>query len=207
MARKSKYEGGTKNKLTEVGTELFFQKGFDGTSIRSIAEAAGCEVGLIYYYYDTKDDLFSDVLDRFFEPYCAEFSEVTERAKKQPYRAMHYFFTKLKDVTYEFRAKYEGNMHRTVRWAIREHTLSLLEPYLKEIIKVQRICGARPMLNDEGMAVLLAHGIGSVILHEDEAWIQEQSQDLERSVNQLMGITPEVQQTMLQLGKISDLKD
>ena len=75
MARKSKFDGGTKNKLIEVGTRLFFEKGFDGTSIRNIADETGCEVGLFYYYYKTKDDLFSDILDQFFEPYKKDFQK------------------------------------------------------------------------------------------------------------------------------------
>ena len=69
MARKSRFDGGTKNKMIEVGTKLFFENGFDGTSIRNIADEVGCEVGLFYYYYKSKDDLFSDILEHFFEPY------------------------------------------------------------------------------------------------------------------------------------------
>ena len=69
MARKQKFDGGTANEIARVAVKEFFEKGFDGTSMRSIADAAGCEAGLIYYYYKTKDDLFSTVLDNFFSPY------------------------------------------------------------------------------------------------------------------------------------------
>lgn len=65
MARKQKFDGGTANEIARVAVKEFFEKGFDGTSMRSIADAAGCEAGLIYYYYKTKDDLFSTVLDNF----------------------------------------------------------------------------------------------------------------------------------------------
>ncbi len=46
MARKPMYDGGTKNKMIEVATELFFENGYDGTSIRSIVRGVGCETDL-----------------------------------------------------------------------------------------------------------------------------------------------------------------
>lgn len=71
MARKQKFDGGTANEIARVAVKEFFEKGFDGYQHASIADAAGCEAGLIYYYYKTKDDLFSTVLDNFFSPVSA----------------------------------------------------------------------------------------------------------------------------------------
>lgn len=45
MARKQKFDGGTANEIARVAVKEFFEKGFDGTSMRSIADAAGCEAG------------------------------------------------------------------------------------------------------------------------------------------------------------------
>ena len=42
MARKQKFDGGTANEIARVAVKEFFEKGFDGTSMRSIADAAGC---------------------------------------------------------------------------------------------------------------------------------------------------------------------
>lgn len=69
MARKQMIEGGTKNRIREVGGRQIFEHGYDGTSVRGIMLEVGGEVGLFYYYYKTKDELFTDVLDHFFEPY------------------------------------------------------------------------------------------------------------------------------------------
>ena len=61
MARKQKFEGGTKNKILETGSRLFFEKGFDGTGIREIMKEVGADVGAFYYYYKSKDELLSDM--------------------------------------------------------------------------------------------------------------------------------------------------
>ena len=53
MARKQMIEGGTKNRIREVGGRQIFEHGYDGTSVRGIMLEVGGEVGLFYYYYKT----------------------------------------------------------------------------------------------------------------------------------------------------------
>ena len=42
---------------------LFAERGFDGTSIREIAEHAGATKALIYHYYDSKEALYQTLLE------------------------------------------------------------------------------------------------------------------------------------------------
>ena len=198
MARKQKFDGGTANTLARVAAKEFFEKGFDGTSMRSIADAAGCEAGLIYYYYRTKDDLFSTVLENFFDPYKEEFEKLTQEAETKPYRALYRFFAYMKKATREFREKYSANMHRTVRWAIREQTLTVIEPYIQRIIEILITHGATPRLAPKPMAVFLSHGVGSVILHEDAEWVDKITDDMRKTVNILMGLDEETSRRMFE---------
>ena len=85
MARKQKFEGGTKNRIIEVGCKMFLENGFDGTGIRAVMERVGADVGVFYYYFNTKDDLFSDVLERLMEPYKPTFEQMVEDAKADPF--------------------------------------------------------------------------------------------------------------------------
>lgn len=41
----------------------FLAEGVDGASLRSVAQDAGTNVGMIYYYFPTKDDLFLAVVE------------------------------------------------------------------------------------------------------------------------------------------------
>lgn len=190
MPRKQKFDGGTKNRMLEVATKMFFEKSYEGTSVRDIVKEVGCEVGLFYYYYKTKDDLFTDVMENFFEPYKKDFQALVEQARAIPERALLRFFEYMKEKVIEFREKYSANMHRTIRWAIREQALTVIEPYIEEIIQIVVEHGAKLKMDIHLTAIFLAHGIGSVILHEDADYVEETTEQLRKVVNLIMGLKP-----------------
>lgn len=198
MARKPMYDGGTKNKIIEVASPLFFKNGFDGTSVRSIMREVGGEIGLFYYYYKSKDDLFSDVLDNFFEPYRHDFEKLVDDARVTPERSLFRFFIYIKKEVRAFRANYENIMHRTVRWAIREQTLTVIEPYIEEIINIITSVGAKPKMSTRLTAVFLSHGVGSIILHEDADWVDESTNEVRKAVNLILGLDEESAKKMFE---------
>ncbi len=51
-------------RLLAAATKLFAQKGFDRTSVQEIVAAAGVTKGAMYHYFDSKDDLLSEVYGR-----------------------------------------------------------------------------------------------------------------------------------------------
>lgn len=196
MARKQMFEGGTKNRIIEVGNRLFFEKGFDGTGIREIMKEVGADVGAFYYYYKSKDELFEDVLNNFFAPYEVDFEKIASEAEQRPYRALLRFFEYVKLSTREFRAKYDGHIHKTVRWAIREQTLTVLEPYIERIINILISYGGKPTMDAHTMAIFLSHGVGSVILHEESDWVDSTTDGMRKTVNLIMGLDEDVSKKM-----------
>lgn len=63
---------GTEEQIKKAATKLFLERGFDGTSIRDIAEAAGSNVALLNYYFRSKQRLYDlivkDLFDDMFRP-------------------------------------------------------------------------------------------------------------------------------------------
>ena len=51
-------------KICEVAETLFAERGFDGTSIREIAEQTGATKALIYHYYRSKEALYLSLLEK-----------------------------------------------------------------------------------------------------------------------------------------------
>ena len=49
--------------MLTVASELFAKKGFEATSIRDIATAAGMMSGSLYYHFASKEDLYIAVQD------------------------------------------------------------------------------------------------------------------------------------------------
>jgi AcrR family transcriptional regulator len=54
-----------RTELAEVALRLWAEKGFDATSVASIAEAAGVSKGTFYLYFTSKQALLEDVLRRY----------------------------------------------------------------------------------------------------------------------------------------------
>ena len=52
----------SKNKIIGAALELFAQHGYDGTSVRMIAQNAGIAQGLLYNYFESKEHLLSEIM-------------------------------------------------------------------------------------------------------------------------------------------------
>ena len=189
MPRKPIIEGGKRDEIVRAALELFFTKGFDGTSVRGIMNLAGGEVGLFYYYFDNKDAVFDAVLNLFFDHYQKKFAQIVEHGRRNPCRLMEDFFEYMEIETKEFREKYASQMHRTVRWAIREHTLEMIEPFLQQIVAIQsEYYGITPAVESNVAALFLTYGVGSSILHEDTNNYVNQRAEVKRGISLLMGM-------------------
>ena len=61
-------KGGTnkqvQDRLLDAAEELFCEQGFEGTSIRELAAAAGCNIASVNYYFGGKDKLYLEVWSR-----------------------------------------------------------------------------------------------------------------------------------------------
>jgi AcrR family transcriptional regulator len=53
-----------KLKIEQAALYLFTRKGFHGTTVREIAKKARVSMGKLYIYYDTKEDIFVDLVER-----------------------------------------------------------------------------------------------------------------------------------------------
>jgi AcrR family transcriptional regulator len=61
--------------ISKVAESLFAKRGFDGTSLRDIAQQVGTTKALIYHYFRNKEDLYLSLLE-------AAISEVTTRVEE-----------------------------------------------------------------------------------------------------------------------------
>ncbi len=61
MARRSD----KKDRLVHAAADLFWEKGFDATSLADIAKSAGIPLGNVYYYFKTKVHIARAVADLF----------------------------------------------------------------------------------------------------------------------------------------------
>lgn len=53
-------------RVVHAARARFLREGVDGASLRAIAHDAGTSVGMVYYYFPTKDDLFLAVVEEVY---------------------------------------------------------------------------------------------------------------------------------------------
>jgi AcrR family transcriptional regulator len=74
--------------ILNVALGLFAERGYDGTSLRSIAEAAGVDHPLVKYHFHDKDTLWRDAVRLLFERMDAELRRSSfTRFREDPRRA------------------------------------------------------------------------------------------------------------------------
>jgi AcrR family transcriptional regulator len=54
----------TTDQILEAAARVFADQGLHAASLRAIAKEAGCDPALIYYHFDSKEDMFMALLDR-----------------------------------------------------------------------------------------------------------------------------------------------
>jgi TetR/AcrR family transcriptional regulator len=66
----------TEEKIFEAATEVFVEKGMDGTRMQDIATHAGINKALLHYYFRTKDQLFNKVFEKIAGKMFMKFAPV-----------------------------------------------------------------------------------------------------------------------------------
>lgn len=65
-------------RILEAAKHRFMQHGVDGASLRAIAKDAKTSIGMVYYYYPTKDDLFFAVVETVYERFLGKLEVALE---------------------------------------------------------------------------------------------------------------------------------
>jgi AcrR family transcriptional regulator len=62
-------------RIVHAARERFLVEGVDGASLRRIARDAKTSIGMVYYYFPTKDDLFLAVVEEIYARLLADFEQ------------------------------------------------------------------------------------------------------------------------------------
>lgn len=114
----------SKQKVIDAASSLFFQKGFDGTSVRDIAEKATVNVSLISYYFKGKQGLLEYAVTQYYEEYLKVIEKVLKQAESLT------ALGKLKSMTHAI-IQYKQSYHQLSCFIYRE--LSLDSVFVREM--------------------------------------------------------------------------
>ena len=57
----------SKSRILQAASRLFSEKGYDATRVHEIADAAGVNKALIYYYFQNKEDILDSLVDALMD--------------------------------------------------------------------------------------------------------------------------------------------
>jgi len=84
-------EQNARARLLEAGTTLFSIKGYASTSVREIVDRAGVTKPVLYYYFKSKEGVFSEILDWAAEQQEALLAQVLETPGTALDRLIHLY--------------------------------------------------------------------------------------------------------------------
>ncbi len=96
------------DKILECAKKEFSEKGFEGASMRNIAENAGYTTGMLYGRFADKSELFGEIVrepaERLYDYYTKVQDEFAGLAPEKQYREMHLYVDgkvdKMLDIVY-----------------------------------------------------------------------------------------------------------
>jgi TetR/AcrR family transcriptional regulator, cholesterol catabolism regulator len=79
LARRDLRDDNRRHQLVRASARLFREKGYDGTSVRDIAQAAGMQSGSWVYHFPTKQDILVAVMEQGLADALARIEAIAER--------------------------------------------------------------------------------------------------------------------------------
>ena len=112
--------------------QLFFENGYEATSVRMILNQVNGEVGMFYHYFKSKEELFQDVVERFFSTYSLQFIQLTKICVSPEEFVNH--FLSFYETSMQRYHTLSGNMHWTIQYAMAAKTIEGLLPALMALL-------------------------------------------------------------------------
>ena len=87
--RTAQVQSPTKEKLLEAAQQLMLAKGFPATTVDEICETAGFTKGSFFHYFESKEHLGKEVLNRFYCSFQERIHQGSFRKKSDPLQRVY----------------------------------------------------------------------------------------------------------------------
>ena len=180
--------------ITAAALELFFEHGYEATSIRMIQDKVGYEVSLFYHYYESKDSAFEAAIRLFFKAYEERVQSMVDSGKEHPEGGLSHFFECVEVEVTGFRIKYLNKLHWSILSAIREYTVRIMPKYVAEILHSYASAGIykRPESEIPLLANLVSYCVGSSMIYQSEQDYKQNREHIMKKVSDMLDIPVEL---------------
>jgi AcrR family transcriptional regulator len=159
--------GETREVILKAATKVFFENGFEKTSVKMILSEANIVTGSFYHFFPSKEALFEAVVEEFLTDYSLRVGAILENDSLTIEQIMDGFFeefTKSSDTF--FNVLQADKLHWTVKSALHDMTIeSIIAPLTHALSRVIQDGSVKKLLDvdDEILARILIKGSEAVI--------------------------------------------
>lgn len=168
--------GETREKIIDAATKVFFQNGFEKTSVKMILEEAGIVTGSFYHFFPSKEELFEAVIEKYLRGYAHRISDILNNDTLGMREIVDKVLEELKATSEDYYQKFQGDkLHWTVQASLHEKTIeTLVEPLSRALGRLRTSGEIESLLKVEDitLARILIRGIEAVIHDGDTADIE-----------------------------------
>jgi AcrR family transcriptional regulator len=135
--------------LLETAGRLFAENGFDGTSVRMIAEKSGMNIAMISYYFGSKEKLFEELIGVKINYMREQLTALVENDQLDPW--------------VKFEKVIEGYSDRIVKTGGSFHKLMMREITLGQRTHISKMIEEKIMFNMEAVRSIVQEGISKKV--------------------------------------------
>lgn len=190
----------------DTAQHLFFERGYEKTSVNDIIEQVGVAKGTFYHYFKSKVDLLDRLVERFTENAFLLGKELVQREDMNAIDKLNNFFIVIRDFKVEnmelmkmlMKVLYRDE-NLLLRYKMFKQTIDLLTPEFAKIIKQGMAEGCFSPVDDVetaklifGMSINLSEDTVALLLEaerkpENMAKIEKKMRTFERAIERILG--------------------
>lgn len=213
----------------DTAQQLFFQKGFEKTSVNDIIEQMGVAKGTFYHYFKSKVDLLDKLVERFSEKAFLLGKELAQTEDMNAIDKLNQFFIKIRDFKVEnlelmkvlMKVLYKDE-NLLMRYKMFNYNIDLLSPEFAKIIKQGMAEGCFDPVDDVetaklifGMSLNLSEQVVAFLLDGEDKpetinVIEKKLLAYERAVERILGAPEDsfkvVERKMIEMFKVEENK-
>jgi AcrR family transcriptional regulator len=147
--------------ILDAAFKLMAQNGYEGTSISQIARKAGVSKGLIYNYFDSKEDLLRALINSAFYEADRQLDEFADKNPKETLeRVFRWFFLELREHSELWRLITELGLKIDKYDFVKEMMRGKFNQYVSVFASLLSQCGFKDANEEAHIIVGLFDGIG-----------------------------------------------
>lgn len=169
MTRITKEPEVRKQEILDTAMELFYQNGYDKTSITDIAKKIGIAQGLCYRYFKSKEELFDTALDYYAEQQVNQMQPIlcdTNKALRQKLYETPTFMDFEQNNSAYYKVCHDSN-NKKIHDQLSMKICRKLVPILKEQIQREIDLGELHFTDADTAASFCIYGQLGILLRDD----------------------------------------